>query len=146
MKNYIETKVQWESEEKSWLISNGPVPLETASSEKHPGLWSPENLFVASVNISFMQCFLEVCKHVGISVLSYESHATGVTEILDGKMNQLIAEIIIEPKIIILNGTDFNYVLKCINLAKESNIISNSMRSRIIVQPKIDYKVLEEIA
>jgi organic hydroperoxide reductase OsmC/OhrA len=143
METYFETKVQWESEKKGWLISNGPVPLETASYKNHPGLWSPENLFVAAVNISFMQCFLEVCVHVGIPVLFYDSNATGLSEILEGK--KMITEIIIEPKILIPDDTDFNTVLKCIESAERSNIISNSMSSKIIVQPKIDYKILEEI-
>jgi organic hydroperoxide reductase OsmC/OhrA len=141
MITFFGTKVQWESEEKGWIISNGPVPIETASYKNHPGLWSPENLFIASVNISFMQCFLEACKNVGLPVLFYDSNATG--EALRG--TERISEIIIEPKIIILNGADFTQVLKCLEYAEKNNIISNSMRARIIVQPKIEYKLLEEI-
>ena len=143
METYIETKVQWESEDKSWLLSNGPVPLETASQKNHPGLWAPENLFVASVNIAFMQCFLEACNQAGLPVLFYDSKATGLCETLDGK--KVISEIIIEPQILILNGADFNRVLESIEAAKKSNIISNSMLARIIVGPQIDYKLLEEI-
>jgi organic hydroperoxide reductase OsmC/OhrA len=143
METFIETKVQWETEEKAWVLSNGPVPLETASFKNHPALWSPENLFVASFNISFMQCFLEQCNKAGIPVLTYESRATGVTENILGK--DVISEIILEPGILILNGTNQKTVLQCINAAKEKNIISNSMKTRINVQSKIDFKVLEEI-
>jgi organic hydroperoxide reductase OsmC/OhrA len=143
METYIETKVQWESEERGWLLSNGPVPIETASYKNHPGLWAPENLFVASVNISFMQTFLEICRHKGIPILFYDSSATGRVGIVE--MKKTICEIIIEPQILILNGTDFKQVLKCLELAEKNNIISNSMQAKIIIQPKIDYKLLEEI-
>jgi len=141
METYFGTKVQWESEEKGWIISNGPVPIETASYKNHPGLWSPENLFIASVNVSFMQCFLEACNNADVPILFYDSNATGET--LPGY--KMIIEIIIEPKIIILNGVDFNQVQKCLEYAGKNNIISNSIRSRIIVQPKIEFKLLEEI-
>jgi organic hydroperoxide reductase OsmC/OhrA len=143
MEIFIETKVQWETEEKAWVLSNGPVPLETASFKNHPALWSPENLFVASFNISFMQCFLEQCNNASIPVLAYESSATGIIENIRGK--EKISWIILEPKILILNGTDQKMALQCINTAKEKNIISNSMTTRINVQAKIDFKVLEEI-
>jgi organic hydroperoxide reductase OsmC/OhrA len=143
METFFGTKVQWESEEKGWIISNGPVPIETASYKNHPGLWSPENLFVASVNISFMQCFLEACNNAGIPVLFYDCNATGLCEILHDK--KVISEIFLEPQIIILNGADLTLVLKCIEHAEKNNIISNSMRARITVQSKIEYKLLEEI-
>jgi organic hydroperoxide reductase OsmC/OhrA len=143
METYFETRLDWECETKGWLTAKGPGPFEiTISSGDHPGMWSPEHLFVSSVNTSFMENFLRECESSGIPLIEYSGIATGIRE----NSQKMITEIIVEPHILVLNGTDLNKVLKAIQCAEKASIVCNSAMTKIKIQPKIIFKMLEEIA
>jgi organic hydroperoxide reductase OsmC/OhrA len=105
--------------------------------------WSAEDLYVASVNTSFMSSFLQEANNTGVPVISFESRAIGIKEMVQNKLT--LSEIIVEPKILILNGADWTKVLHLISTAESNCLIANSMKTKVIIQPKIDYKVMEEI-
>jgi organic hydroperoxide reductase OsmC/OhrA len=145
METYFETKLDWECETKGWLTAKGPGPFEiTVSSKEHPGMWSPEHLFVSSINASFMEKFLSECETSGIPLINYSSTAIGIRKISEG--HKMITEIIVEPQILVLNGTDFNKVIKVIQNAESASVACNSVKTKINIQPKIIFKMLEEIA
>ena len=53
--------LKWQRDKKGELSSSGKADIEIATPPEfkgHPGIWSPEDLFVASVNSCIMTTFL----------------------------------------------------------------------------------------
>jgi organic hydroperoxide reductase OsmC/OhrA len=143
---YYETNLKWKSTRKGELTLKGKAPMEVTDikfTNDELQIWSAEDLYVASVNVSFMSSFLQEANNTGVPVISFESRAIGVTERLQSGL--ILSEIIVEPKILILNGTDWTKVLHLISTAESNCLIANSMKTKVIIQPKIDYKIMEEI-
>ncbi|MFL5728014.1 MAG: hypothetical protein ACJ75J_00890, partial [Cytophagaceae bacterium] len=97
----------------------------------------------SSVNASFMERLLWECESTGIPLVNYSSTATGIRKISEGTM--MITEIILEPHILVLNGTDFNRILKAIEHAQKNSVTCNSVKTKINIQPQVIFKMLEEI-
>jgi organic hydroperoxide reductase OsmC/OhrA len=99
------------------------------------GLWTPEDLLVASVNSCLMTTFQFYTKKRGFTYKSYESFAEGTIELID--MRYEFTEIKIMPKIIVNSEEDIETTKKLLDISKKSCLISNSLRSRVIVEPEI---------
>ena len=55
------TYLRWKEERKGTLSSSGKSDIEVATPPEfrgHPGIWTPEELFIGSVNICIMTTFL----------------------------------------------------------------------------------------
>ena len=60
-----------------------------------PDIWSPEHLFVASINICLMTTFLAIAENSSLEFISFTSEATGKLEKVDGKF--MISEVELKP-------------------------------------------------
>jgi len=82
------TSVKWTDQRKGVISSAGKPDIQVATPPEfkgHEGIWSPEDLFVASANICLMTTFLAVAERAGLAFTSYESAAEGRLELVDGK-------------------------------------------------------------
>jgi organic hydroperoxide reductase OsmC/OhrA len=71
------------------------------------GTWSPEQLFVASVNDCFMLTFLAIAENSKLALLCYSSTARGKLEKVQAGGYQ-ITEILIQPTVVIEFAQDLS--------------------------------------
>jgi organic hydroperoxide reductase OsmC/OhrA len=74
------TSVKWTEQRKGVISCAGKPDIQVATPPEfkgHDGIWSPEDLFVASANLCLMTTFLSVAERAGLAFTSYESAAEG---------------------------------------------------------------------
>jgi len=132
------SKVQWTEQRKGVISSQGKPDVQVATPPEfkgHEGIWSPEDLFVASVNICVMSTFLAVAERAGLSFLRYESVAEGRLELVDGKFQ--FTTIVLKPQISLKPGEDAGKAKELITKAETNCLISNSIKTRVLVEALI---------
>ena len=133
-------KLNWESERKGLMSS--PVlneNIEVATPPEFPkgipGIWSPEHLLVAAVNSCLMTTFLAIAENSNFQFINFESNATGKLEKKEGKL--MISEILLAPVLTISKETDREKALRILQKAEAACLISNSVKSTILMQAEI---------
>ena len=133
-----ETTVTWKEEKKGLLCSFGKETIKIATPPEfqgHEGMWTPEDLFVASVNVCIKTTFLHYAQKNNFEFLSYESKAEGVLERVGDQF--LFSEIKVIPKIAVKSNTQIQRAKELIVLAEKNCLISNSIKSKVEVIPEI---------
>lgn len=132
------TKVRW-TEQRKGIISSARKPdVEVATPPEfkgHEGIWSPEDLFVASVNICVMSTFLALAERAGLLFTTYDSNAEGRLELVDGKFQ--FTAITVRPKITLRPSEDMAKAKELLAKAEAGCLISNSIKTRVMVEPTI---------
>jgi len=132
------TTVRWTEQRKGIISCAGKPDLQVATPPEfkgHEGVWSPEDLFVASANICLMTTFLAAAERAGLAFSSYESVAEGRLELVEGKFQ--FTAIAIRPTIILKAGSDAAKAKDLIEKAEANCLISNSMKARVSLEPVI---------
>lgn len=132
------TTVTWREEKKGFLCSFGKETIEISTPPEfkgHEGLWTPEDLFVASVNVCIKTTFLHYAAKNNLEFLSYESDAEGILERAENKF--MFSEIKVSPKIVVTSSDKIEKAKELVKLAEENCLISNSIKSKVIVEPEI---------
>ena len=138
-----ETTVTWKEEKKGLLCSFGKEAIKIATPPEfqgHEGMWTPEDLFVASVNVCIKTTFLHYAQKNNFEFLSYESKAEGVLERVEDQF--LFSEIKVIPKIAVKSNTQIQKAKELIALAEKNCLISNSIKSKVEVTPEIKVGIL----
>ena len=136
-----DTLIEWQGEKKGLLFSAGKPNVEVAAPPEfhgHPGIWSPEDLFVASVNSCIMTTFLYYAQRNNVKLLGYKSEASGILEMREGKL--IFTGIKIKPEIMVNSREDYERANEFINKAETSCLISNSIKSKVEVIAEIKIK------
>ena len=102
------------------------------------GIWSPEHLFTASVASCLMTTFLAVAENSKLDFMNFECHATGKLQYVQGK--PLMAEIILEPTVEIENDSDSEKAKRILEKSESACLISNSIKSRVVMIPVVKNK------
>lgn len=137
--HYYNTKIEW-NEGRIGTISESGFPNITVATPPEfpkgvPNIWSPEHLFVAAANICLMTTFLAISENSKLEFESYSSDAQGKLEKVEGKF--MISEIALNPKIKLKNVEDAERAKRIIEKSEANCLISNSMKSKIILNPEI---------
>ena len=136
------TTVTWREEKKGFLCSFGKETIEISTPPEfkgHEGLWTPEDLFVASVNVCIKTTFLHYAQKNNFEFLSYKSDAEGILERVENKF--MFSEIKVLPKIVVTSSDKIEKAKELIKLAEENCLISNSIKSKVTVEPEISIEV-----
>ena len=139
------TSVSWTEEKKGILCSAGKPVIEVATPPEfkgHEGMWTPEELFVASVNICIKTIFLHYAQRDDFEFVSYESEAEGVLERVENKF--MFSEIKIKPKITVISKDQTEKAKELIRLSEENCLISNSIKSKVEIMPEIEIRDSKE--
>jgi len=99
------------------------------------GLWTPEELFVASVEISLMSTVMSFAAQHRVQVLSYRSHANGVLE--ESKGDYRFTRIVIFPTITVAASAAEAEVHAILREAQRQCLVANSVVSIVEVNPTI---------
>ncbi|NPV11210.1 MAG: OsmC family peroxiredoxin [Ignavibacteria bacterium] len=134
-----EINLKWTEQKKGLLSASGLPDIEVATPPQffggHEGIWSPEHLFVSSVAVCIMTTFLAIAELSKLEFVSYESRATGKLEKVDNKY--MITEVTVEPIIKIKYEKDLERAERIIHKAEANCLISNSIKSKVVLNPKI---------
>ena len=132
------TAVKWTEQRKGVMSCAGKPEVQVATPPEfkgHEGIWSPEDLFVASVNVCLMTTFLAVAERAGLAFSSYESTAEGRLELVEGKFQ--FTAITLRPSITLRSGEDAVKAKELIEKAEANCLISNSMKATMTLEPVI---------
>lgn len=135
-----EVKLNWNYDSKGTISSPEiPIKIEVATPPDFPGgmkeLWTPEHLFLASINACLMATFIAIASNSKMEFVSYESSAVGMVEKLDGKF--IVTEITIVPKVVALDAGQEDRLRRIFEMSEKACAISNSIKSKINLQPVI---------
>lgn len=135
-----EVNVKWKSGRLGEMSS--PVldeKLECATPPEFPegvaGIWSPEHLFVASINSCLMTTFLAIAENSKLDYESFSCKAKGILAKEEGKF--MIVEVILEPEVKVKNEEDAEKANKILEKSERACLISNSVKSKISMKTKI---------
>ena len=132
------TSVRWSEQKRGVISSAGKPDTEVATPPEfkgHEGIWSPEDLFVASVNVCVMSTFLAFAERAGLAFTGYESEAEGTLELVDGKFQ--VTTIMIKPKLSLKPGEDTAKAKELLAKAEANCLVSNSIKSTVTLEATI---------
>ncbi|MGB5994869.1 MAG: OsmC family protein [Candidatus Deferrimicrobiaceae bacterium] len=130
------TSVRWTGEKKGTMTVTGKPSVEVATPPEfkgHEGIWSPEDLFVASVNSCIMTTFLAFADRAGLGFEKFESEAEGLLEFVDGKF--LFTKIVVRPRVTLRSEEDKGKAEEILHKAERNCLVSNSIRTEIVLEP-----------
>lgn len=135
------TSVEWKSERQGYLKSEGKPEIYISSPREFkgiPGVWTPEDLFVASAEICTMSTFLSFGGRKNIPLKSYKSSAEGVLEFVDGKYR--FTSITISPEVVVGKEWTQEQVEEVFHQAHDNCLIANSITANVIIKPTIRFE------
>jgi peroxiredoxin-like protein len=145
--HYYQVKVNWKKDRKGIATSTSlHLPVEVATPPEFPqgvpGIWSPEHLLVAAVNSCLMTTFLSIAENSKFEFLNFESNAVGKLEKIEGKY--MISEITLSPVVSVKYEKDKEKAIRLLEKSEAVCLISNSIKSKIILEPHIKFVFAED--
>lgn len=134
------TEVEWTGERHGQLRAPTLPKLEVDAPPEfkgHEGVWTPEHLFVASVNSCFMTTFLAIAENSKLEVVKFSTDAEGTLENVKGQ-GLVISHITLRPKVIVKNSHDAERALRIFEKAEKHCLIANSIRTKTRLEPQVD--------
>ena len=136
---FYETEIEWTGD-KDVKLSGGTLPAIAAGAppefKGREGNWSPEHLFVASMNSCYALTLLAIAEFSKVSIVSLSSTARGKLEKVQGGGYQ-VTEIVVKPRVVLASANDLARMSRILEKAKENCFISNSIKSAITVEPEV---------
>jgi peroxiredoxin-like protein len=142
--HYYNVEVSWNQERKGVMCSpelnkEANHCIEVATPPEFPkgipGIWSPEHLFTASVSSCLMTTFLAIAENSKLDFNHFSCNSKGKLEQVDGKF--MMSEIVLEPTVTIADEKDRDRALKVLQKSEAACLISNSVKSKISMNPVI---------
>lgn len=138
--HYYQTTVEWMGDRWGYLGSSQELPvLEVASPPEFNGrehVWTPEHLFVASVNACFMATFVAIAEMSKLDVTGFTSTAVGKLEKTAG-FGYRISEVVLKPQVVLRSDRDIERASRLLVKAERNCFISNSILSQVRLEPDI---------
>ena len=133
------SKVVWTGGHDGELTcSNGPRMTYSAppALQGKPGVMTPEDAFVAALNMCFHLMFIWASERLRIKLVSYECEAEGrVVELLD--RTSTFERTILRP-VIKVKTESLERVGKALDWARKYCLVANSIRSPVLIEPKVE--------
>jgi tRNA-Thr(GGU) m(6)t(6)A37 methyltransferase TsaA len=133
-----DTRVRWKQGKEGVLSGTDKHEIGIGCPPEFGGestYWSPEHLFVASIEVCIMTTFIDLLSKENPGVLGYESTARGSAQLVAGKFR--FTEIEVKPVVFIEDKSDVDKVEKMLYKAKETCLVSNSLTVRVTMKPEI---------
>jgi len=136
---FYQSELEWTGEKNLQLAGahlpaiKGGAPPEFKGRDDN---WSPEHLFVASLNSCYILTLLAIAEFSKIQLLSVSSSAKGKLEKIAGSGYQ-VTEIIVKPRIVLASANDLARMPRILEKAKENCFVSNSIKSAIKIEPEV---------
>jgi len=133
------TSLKWTERKMGMLSSTGKPDVQVSTPPEfkgHEGIWSPEDLFVASVNACVMSTFLALAERAGLAFMSYESDAEGRIELVEGKLQ--VTSVTLTPRVTVKSSGDVDKTKELLTKAESNCLISNSVKTHVTMQAAVE--------
>lgn len=133
------TSLKWTERKMGMLSSPGKPNVQVSTPPEfkgHEGIWSPEDLFVASVNVCVMSTFLALAERAGLAFSSYESDAEGRVELVEGKLQ--VTSVTLTPRITISSSEDVDKAKELLTKVESNCLISNSVKTHVTMHATVE--------
>ena len=140
--HFYKTEVEWTGERHGELRAPALPKLNVDAPPEfkgHEGVWTPEHLFVASVNSCFMTTFLAIAENSKLEFVKFHSDAEGTLEKVEGQ-GLMITHIILRPKLVIKHSRDTERALRIFEKAEKHCLIANSIRTETTLDPQVNFE------
>lgn len=134
----FKTVTTWTGEKAGTLSSAGKPSLVVSAPVEfkgEAGAWSPEELFVGSVEICHMATFLSYAAKRSLPIIAYRSHANGVLEYVEGDYR--FTRIVLFPTITVGPAASESDVYTTLREAQKHCLVANSIASIVEISPTI---------
>jgi len=139
------TTVRWKGEHWGHIrMGNGPEMDFSAppDAQGHAGVLTPEDAFVAAVNTCVMMMLIWSAERFRLDLVSYECFAEG-TKLIELDRTELFTQVVLRPRIVVhSDDSERDGAMKRLQRAIESavkySLVANSIKSRLILEPKIE--------
>lgn len=138
--HFYNVNISWKQDRKGEMSSPElSQSVEIATPLQFPkgveNIWSPEHLFTAAVSSCLMTTFLAIAENSKLEFVNFECSSKGKLEQVEGKF--LMTEVILEPVVTIKNESDREKAERVLQKSEANCLISNSVKSKIIMIPQI---------
>ena len=133
------TRLNWTGERKGTLSSDGKPDVFGACPPEfggHENIWTPEDMFVASVELCTMSTFLWLAAKQKLEIKSYKSQAIGKASMADGKMKYVSLEV--KPEVIVFEEEDIARAEKVFEDIEKWCLITNSISTKVDIEPNVN--------
>jgi organic hydroperoxide reductase OsmC/OhrA len=139
------TTVSWKGEHWGHIVlGNGPEMDFSAPPEAqgHPGVLTPEDAFVAAANTCIMMMFIWATERFKLDLVSYDCKTEG-TKLIELDRTEIFTHLRFWPIIKIRAGQELpelvrERTLRAFQSAQKYSLVANSVKSEIIIEPKIE--------
>lgn len=101
-----------------------------------PNTWSPEHLYVASVNSCFMTTFLAIAENTKLPFESFSCDAEGLLEKVDGQY--LMTKITLRATLKIADQTLYEKAARILTKSESACLISRSIKASVHLEYTIN--------
>jgi organic hydroperoxide reductase OsmC/OhrA len=137
--------VNWKGEHWGHIVmGNGPEMDFSAppDAQGHPGVFTPEDAFVAAANTCIMMMFIWATERLKLDLHSYECRAEG-TKLIELDRTEIFTHLRFWPQIRAgAQGQDPSKVearvRRALQSAQKYSLVANSVKSEIIIEPSIE--------
>lgn len=134
------TEIEWTGERHGELRAPALPTLDVDAPPEfrgHEGVWTPEHLFVASVNSCFMTTFLAIAENSKLELLKFHSDAEGTLEKVEGQ-GLMITHVTLRPRLVVKHCRDTERALRIFEKAEKHCLIANSIRTETRLEPQVN--------
>lgn len=132
------THITWSGARAGVISSDGKQSFRVSSPPEfsgESGNWTPEDLYVASLEACQMTTFLAIAARNEIPIISYQSQAQGTLEFVDGGFK--FTKVLITPTIVVTGPFDQEVIRKAVDDAHRHCLVANSVCAKVEVEPSI---------
>jgi peroxiredoxin-like protein len=133
-----ENHIAWKSARRGVVRAAGKPDLDVSSPPEfkgEAGIWTPEDLFVGSLNTCILMTFVAFATQKGLDFASYECRAEGRLEFVEGKYR--FTEVKLYPQVVVKSPADVERAKDLLETAHANCFISNSISSAVTLSPEI---------
>ena len=139
------TTVSWKGEHWGHIVmGNGPEMDFSAppDAQGHPGVFTPEDAFVAAANTCVMMMFIWATERFKLKLISYECRVEG-TKLIELDRTEIFTHLRFWPVIRIEAGDEKHEAVeirarRALQSAQKYSLVANSVKSEIIFEPDIE--------
>jgi organic hydroperoxide reductase OsmC/OhrA len=139
------TTVNWKGDHWGHIVlGNGPEMDFSAppDAKGHADVLTPEDAFVAAANTCIMMMFIWATERFKLRLISFECRAEG-TKLIELDRTEIFTHLRFWPAIRVSAGNEDPEIIrgriqKALAAAQKYSLVANSVKSEIIIEPKIE--------
>jgi organic hydroperoxide reductase OsmC/OhrA len=139
------TTVAWKGEHWGHLVMGNGAEMDFSAppdAQGHPGVFTPEDAFVAAANTCIMLMFIWAAERFKLKLLSYNCRVEG-TKLIELDRTEIFTHLRFYPVIRIASGDEKPDIVesrtrRALQSAQKYSLVANSVKSEIIIEPEIE--------